>query len=74
MSRTLGLGSLLGSVLILTAVGYLSLLKVQMEVSEHDWNWNRLALPLEAFKARLNGALGSLIQLLATLPIAGSWN
>ena len=32
------------------------------------------ALSLEAFKVRLDGALGSLIQWVATLPMSGSWN
>ena len=41
------------------------------------WNWNRLpkeavdAPSLEAFKARLDVALGSLVRWLATLHIAG---
>ena len=41
------------------------------------WNWNRFpkeavdALPLEAFKARLDVALGSLVWWLATLHTAG---
>jgi len=44
------------------------------------WHWNRLpkeavdAPSLEAFKARLDVALGSLVCWLATLHIAGGWN
>ncbi len=43
-------------------------------------HWNRLpkevvdAPSLEAFKARLDVALGSLVWWLATLHIAGGWN
>jgi len=43
-------------------------------------HWNRLpkeavdAPSLQAFKARLDVALGSLVCLLATLNIAGGWN
>ena len=43
-------------------------------------HWNRLpkevvdAPSLEAFKARLDAALGSLVWWLATLHIAGGWN
>jgi len=43
-------------------------------------HWNRLpkevvdAPSLEAFKARLDVALGSLVWWLATLHIAGAWN
>ena len=43
-------------------------------------HWNRLpsevvdAPSLEAFKARLDMALGSLVWWLATLHIAGGWN
>ena len=43
-------------------------------------HWNRLpkeavdAPSLEAFKARLDVALGSLVCWLATLHIAGGWN
>ena len=43
-------------------------------------HWNRLpkeavdAPSLEAFKARLDAALGSLVCWLATLHIAGGWN
>ena len=43
-------------------------------------HWNRLpkeavdAPSLEAFKARLDVALGSLVRWLATLHIAGDWN
>jgi len=43
-------------------------------------SWNRLpeeavdAPSLEAFKARLDVALGSLVWWLATLHIAGGWN
>jgi len=43
-------------------------------------HWNRLpkevedASSLEAFKARLDVALGSLVSWLATLQIAGGWN
>ena len=43
-------------------------------------HWNRLlkeavdAPSLEAFKARLDVALGSLVRWLATLHIAGGWN
>jgi len=45
-----------------------------------DMHWNRLpkevvdAPSLEAFKARLDVALGSLVSWLATLQIAGGWN
>ena len=48
-----------------------------MRVLKH---WNRLpkevvdAPSLEAFKARLDVALGSLVWWLATLHIAGGWN
>ena len=39
------------------------------------FHWNRLPIPgLEAFKARLGVALGSLICWLVTLHIAGGWN
>jgi len=43
-------------------------------------HWHRLpraavcAPSLEAFKARLRGAMGSLIERLAALPTAGGWN
>ena len=43
-------------------------------------HWNRLsreivgAPSLETFKARLDGALGSLIQWVAALPMASGWN
>ena len=42
--------------------------------------WNRLprevvdAPPLETFRVRLDGSLGSLIQCVAALPMAGGWN
>ena len=44
------------------------------------WHWNRFPREavdstfLEVFKARLDGALGSLIQWVAALPRAGCWN
>ena len=38
-------------------------------------HWNRLDAPsLEAFKARLDVALGSLVWWLATLHVTGGWN
>ena len=43
-------------------------------------HWNRLSSKvvdgpsLEAFKARLDGALSNLVQLEVSLPIAGGWN